>query len=58
MAIKTNDIFGIGILLISIFILVSSWSIENIFIRFSGIIGSTILIIVELMLLYKFWNRK
>jgi|GEM_PF-6795403 len=57
MARKTIDILGLGLIIQSIFIILIAWSSEVILIKLMGILGSSIVILVELIFLYEKWFK-
>ena len=57
MARKTIDILSLGLLIQSIFIVLLAWSLENTLIKLIGLIGSSIVILVELVFLYEKWRK-
>lgn len=57
MARKTIDLLSLGLIIQSIFIIILAWSLENLLIKLTGIIGSSIVILVELVFLYEKWFK-
>ena len=57
MARKTIDILSLGLIIQSIFIIILAWSLENLLIKLTGILGSSIVILVELIFLYEKWFK-
>lgn len=54
MKVNVNDFLAIGIIILSIFIFMISQEYEGL-IKLTGLVGSTILIIVESFFLYQTW---
>lgn len=57
MARKTIDLLSLGLIIQSIFIIILAWGLENLLIKLTGIIGSSIVILVELVFLYEKWFK-
>lgn len=55
MARKTIDILSLGLLIQSIFLLLLAWTLDSLLIKLTGIIGSSIVILVEVVFLYEKW---
>jgi len=57
MARKTIDLLGLGLIIQAVFIILLVWNFEDLLIKLMGIIGSIIIILVEIIFLYEKWFK-
>ena len=55
--VKLNDLLGIALLLIGIFLFLISLNETTTLIKLTGLIGSSILIVIELFFLWNLWIK-